>query len=774
MNSFPKSVFFFALMLSSTFSHSQCCEYILSMHDTYGDGWNGGLLEVVINDVSVGTFSAAGFQSVNTIAVCNGDVLQLNYTPGDYENENSYILFDPGFNVVFSDGTDPQTGSVFSGVGNCDAEPALGHSPCLAHALNVGECVSGDNTGFETSGYNPNCAAFSGGDIWYALTVPPSGNISLATSDGGLTDTAIAAWSGNDCFSLNVFGCDDDGGPDYYSFLLLYDLTPGATIYIQVFGYGGGQGFFQLCANDLGTVAFDNSELPIVVIDTQEQAIQNDQKITALMGIKYNGDGNLTSVTDPSNVYDGFVGIEIRGATSATFPQPSFGFETRTATGANNSVPILNMPAENDWVLLSNFNDYSLIRNTFSFQLFGDMGHYSPRARLCEVMINDSYRGIYVLGEKIKRDNNRVDIATLDTDDNAGDSLTGGYILQQNYWDNNNSFQSNYSPLDHPTFDVHFRYEYPQADVITPQQKTYIASYMDSLETALYGVNFMDSATGYRNFLSVKSFIDYFIVNELSRNNDGFKKSVFYNKNKNTSGGKLKAGPVWDFDWGYKNLGSCDIFSNEDGSGWAHLINDCPTDNYSTGWYLRLMQDSTFANELRCTYEGYRTNILDTVNIFSYIDSMRALVQNAQARHFQKWPILGMSGFAPELDPIATSYDMELDKLKAWIALRLIWLDDNIPGLCSPVVNDVGKYVNADALKYYPNPSNGVIHFTGTLHSATPITMYVYDVSGKLVSSAALKSGRQQFDYIPEKSGVYYFTITNGVEVLQRGKLIAM
>lgn len=761
-------------MLSSSFTNAQCCEYILSMHDTYGDGWNGGQLEVLINSVSIGTYSAAGLQSESTFSVCNEDVLELNYTPGEYENENSYILFDPAFNVVFSDGTDPQTGAVFSGIGDCNAIAALGHSPCLAYELNVGDCIDADNTGFQTSVYNPGCAAFNGGDIWFGMTVPPSGNISLETAGGGLTDTGLAAWTGEDCFSLSAIGCDDDAGPDYYSFLLLYDLTPGSTIYIQVFGYGGGQGYFQLCSHDIGTVVFENSELPIVVIDTQNQTIQNDNKITALMAIKYNGDGNLTYVNDPSNVYDGYVGIEIRGATSAGFPQPSLGFETRTPAGDNNNVDILNMPAENDWVLLSSFNDFSLIRNTFSFQLFGNMGHYSTRARLCEVMIDSSYRGIYVLGEKIKHDINRVDISTLDTDDNAGDSITGGYILQQNYWDNNNSFQSNYSPIDHPDFDVHFRYEYPSPDVITPQQKTYIASYVDSLEGALYGVNFMDSATGYRNFLSVKSFIDYFIVNELARNNDGFKKSVFFNKNKNSNGGKLKAGPVWDMDWAYKNLATCDIFDNVDGSGWAHLINDCPTDNYSTGWYIRLLQDSTFANELRCTYEDYRSNILDTVNIFSYIDSMRSLVQNAQARHFQKWPILGLAGFAPELDPIAATYDEELDKLKAWIASRLSWLDENIPGLCNPLVDAVADFTEIQSLQYYPNPSDGAIHFSGRLYSISPISMMIYDCTGKLISSAALKSGSQQFDYIPEKSGVYYFNITNGIEILQRGKIIAM
>jgi len=105
------------------------------------------------------------------------------------------------------------------------------------------------------------------------------------------------------------------------------------------------------------------------------------------------------------------------------------------------------MPAENDWVLLSNFNDRTLLKNLMAFKLFGEMDNYSIRAQLCEVLIDSSYKGIYVIGEKVKRDANRVNIANLLPTDIAGDSLTGGYILQQNYWNENNSFLSNFSPM---------------------------------------------------------------------------------------------------------------------------------------------------------------------------------------------------------------------------------------------------------------------------------------------------------------------------------------
>ena len=630
-----KTVFELVLLCISSFlclsSHAQCCDYTLTMHDSYGDGWNGATLEVKVNAISTGVFSASEYGSAVSFTVCDGDEVELFYSSGQYEEENTYELQDASWNIVFQDGPDPVTGLVATHIGDCSAPPVQGSHPCLALPIDTMDCVLSNNTGFQGTGFIPNCSWFLGQDIWYTMEVPESGNISIQTFAGSINDTGIAVWGGNSCSDLEILGCDDDGGEVYLSFLLLYDLTPGETIYIQAWKWGGGTGTFEICVNDLGTVNFESSELPIVMINTLGQTIIQETKIACMMDIKYNGPGSITFINDFANVYSGHIGIEIRGLSSAGYPQRPYGIETQDEWGENNNVSILGMPAENDWVLLSNFNDRSLLKNLLAYKLFGEMGNYSPRAQLCEVIVDSSYKGIYVFGEKLKRDSNRVDIAKLTELDLADDDLTGGYILTQNYWNSNNSFESNYSPIDHPGFDVHFVYEYPKADVILPVQKAYIASFVDSLETALYSPEFYDPNLGYRQFMDVPSFIDYFLVNEVSRNADGFKKSVFFHKDKNSNGGKLKAGPVWDFDWAWKNIDICEIYQNTDGSGWAHLNNDCFTDNYSTGWYVRLLQDESFRNELRCSYEEYRMDILNTDSLFNYIDNMGALVQNAQS-----------------------------------------------------------------------------------------------------------------------------------------------
>lgn len=717
-------------------SQAQNCTYKLFLYDSYGDGWQGGRLEVIINNTSTGIYSAINHGNTVDISVSQGDSLELIYTPGDYENENSYKLFDASWNLIHAAGPNPSTGAVFSTTGDCMAPVLPGGYPCTSIPIDTGQCIFANNTGVQSSGLNPGCAIYQGSDLWFSVVVPASGNLIFETDSGNINDTGLGIWSGNSCDSLAPLTCDDDLGAGYYSRVTLERMTPGQTLYIQVFGYSGAQGSFQLCVNEYIPVKLVSSELPIVTINTLGKQIVPETKVDCQMEIRYKGPGNLTFLSDIPDIYNGNAGIEIRGATSSGFPQKPFNIETRTATGQNNNVSILGMPEENDWVLISNYGDRSLLRNTLAARLFGEMGHYSTRFALCEVLIDSSYQGIYLWGEKIKRDKNRVNIASLTAADTLGDDLTGGYILQQNLWDENNSFQSAYSPVNHPELDIYYLYEYPAPDVIHPLQKKYIASFIDSLETALYSVQFADPAIGYRKYLDTRSFIDYFLLGELSRSVDAFKKSIFYHKDKNSKGGKLKAGPAWDFDWAWKNIWGCSSFEALDGSGWAHEINDCgQQDVGSNGWYIRMLQDSTFRDELRCTYEGYRQTIFDTTHLFSYIDSMGLLVQNAQQRHYYKWPILGQVVVAPEVGAVATTYYGELDTLKGWITRRLHWLDDNIPGLCK--TSGTATPAISGNLRCYPNPAGDYFITDYYLPETTTVSIRLYGPLGTEVFTAA-------------------------------------
>ncbi len=482
-------------------------------------------------------------------------------------------------------------------------------------------------------------------------------------------------------------------------------------------------------------IVFSSSNLPIVVINTYSQTIVNAVKINAGMKIIYNGVGVLNHTTDPPNAFNNKIGIEIRGNFSASLPQKPYAFETRNVSNLQNDTVILGMPAEHEWSLIAMYNDKVYVRNTLANKLFSEMGHYATKSKHCEVILNGQYQGIYILSEKIKRDSSRVNISKLDTIDNSGMQLTGGYIIKNDYWNSTNSWLLGFHPIDHPTFPVHLVYEYPQPDVITPQQKTYIQNYVSALETALYSPTYTNVTTGYKAYLNTRSFIDYFIINELSRNNDGFKKSWYMYKNRDDKGGKLHAGPVWDFDWAWTDIPGCSIFSSTTGAGWAYKINDCGPDVNSNGWYVRMMQDSAFTNELKCRWLELRNTILDTNSLFHYIDSTSIALDSAQNRHQQKWATLGIDVGTPEIGIPPTTFKADISLFKAWIAERIAWLDINMPGdgACSTVgIHELS--MQKKIINLYPNPSRGLVfvNFDGEFNFDR---LDVKDLFGRVVAS---------------------------------------
>ena len=123
-------IFAFCLvLLSFSSSYSQCCAYTLEMNDSYGDGWNGASVEIIINGVNQGSFTVpSGFFGSESIVVCTGDNIEVIFNTGSWDSEITYSLSSP-FDLLFSDGPDPTIGSVFSGVGSCsfcDGGPTSG------------------------------------------------------------------------------------------------------------------------------------------------------------------------------------------------------------------------------------------------------------------------------------------------------------------------------------------------------------------------------------------------------------------------------------------------------------------------------------------------------------------------------------------------------------------------------------------------------------------------------------------------------------------------
>jgi len=462
-------------------------------------------------------------------------------------------------------------------------------------------------------------------------------------------------------------------------------------------------------------VIYNESNLPVIVINTLGQVIPDEPKIEAHMGIIDNA-GGINKITDPFNGYDGNVGIEIRGSSSQMFEKKNYTVETRTATGENNNVPLLGMPEENDWVLHGPYSDKTLMRNGLTFHLGNQMGRWAPRTRFCELYINDDYRGIYLLMEKIKRDKNRVDISKLNPDEITGTDLTGGYILSIDRPDIHwiSPYPGMYGGV------IKINYIYPDYEDMPDQQKQYIKDYVTSFEKALHGSQFRDPEKGYRAYADVNSFIDYFLINELNRNVDAYRLSAFFYKDK---GGKIHMGPLWDHNLSFANA---DYYQGFNPYGWVIHGIDANDWFQVPFWWQRLREDDYFNKEIKKRWQSLRQEIFTLDNIYEYIDSITTLLDVAKERNFQRFPVLGHYVWPNYF--IGNTYEEEISFMKDWIADRLDWMDAQIE-----LINPVGEDEIANAYETYafPNPSSNEVTIRTMLYDSALVTITLYDIVGQ-------------------------------------------
>jgi hypothetical protein len=472
---------------------------------------------------------------------------------------------------------------------------------------------------------------------------------------------------------------------------------------------------------------FTASELPIFKLNTNSQVITDDPKIIADLNI-YWMSGQAMNTTSQIPHYTGKIGIEYRGSSSQTmFPKKGYGFETWNVDSSALNFPIVGFPSESDWILNANYSDKSVLNNTLTYQLFRDFGHYAPRTKHVEFVLNDEYQGIYIVMEKIKRDSNRVDIAKLTDLDISGDDLTGGYIIKIDKFTGSggSGWDSQFNSTASTPQPIFFQYEYPSETNILPIQQNYIQQFVDSFETALMSSPLGIEDEGWRQYADEQSFIDYLIINELSKNVDGYRLSTYLHKDKNSNGGKLTIGPVWDYDLGYGNANYCE---GEVIDGWAFNLSHvgCGVLHIPFWWEKLMEEDELFKRKVSCRYRELRDSLLSLNYLNAYIDSSVALIQNAIDRNYSKWPVLG-SYVWPNPAPYPADYAGEINELKTWLQNRLIWLDANMPDACDDLgINE--KHTND--LSLFPNPVQNEF----TVQSGSPIEKCeFYTVNGQSI-----------------------------------------
>lgn len=483
-----------------------------------------------------------------------------------------------------------------------------------------------------------------------------------------------------------------------------------------------------------------NSNLPIVIITTDNNPstgrpydIADDPKVLATMKIICRADDTRNYLTDQNTPfhlnYNGRIGIEFRGSSSQSLPKKPYGLTTLNSDNiTNNNVSILGMPKENDWVLNALAFDPALIRDYLSYELSRSMGNYAARGVYCEVIVNGDYKGLYIFMEKLKVDENRINITKMTTADNTNSNVTGGYITKCDKLTGGDTPAWNLPNAD-------FIHESPKPDEVTSQQNTYIKNYFTSLKNVM-AVQNSSIINGYPSIIDIPSFVDFILLNEFSSNPDGYQFSTYFHKDRN---GKLRAGPLWDFnltygndifEWGFDrsktNVWQFDDGGNTGAKFWKDLYNNPTFKCYLTKRWLEL----TAANQP-----------LNLSVISSRIDQWVNLISEAATREQTKWNRIG-------------NHASQISALKTWLQTRTDWLntkftnyqacaDISLPALVISKINynpvSLGS-IPSDSLEFIEitNNSNLTVNLTGVYFSELGVT-YQFPANSTIAANAKIK-----------------------------------
>ena len=447
-------------------------------------------------------------------------------------------------------------------------------------------------------------------------------------------------------------------------------------------------------------VNFTSSSLPIIIINTHNQNIPDASKITADMGVIDNGKGTTNYLTDAFNGFNGKIGIEVRGHSSQGFPKKQYGIELRDSLGNSVNVPLLGLPTESDWVLNASFTDKTFLRNVLAFKLGNDMGRYASRTRFCEVIINNDYAGLFILEEKVKRDKGRVNIKKLETTDISGDALTGGYIMKIDRIDPGDKYFNSVFPSVYPKTPgqpspITYVHVYPNAENILPVQEDYIRNYITQFETSLSKSTYKDPFLGYYDFVDMDALVDYFLVSEFVKTVDAYRLSAYIYKNRDSEGGKLVFGPMWDYDISFGLADYADAWLS---SGWEAELNPYEGIWSSPFWVKKIFADPVFKNKLAKRWSELKSTVFNLSGIMGYMDKTILEITDARIRNFVQWPILGVYQW-PEYY-VGQTYEDEVLYLKGWIIRRYSWIDANL----STNYSDV-EWLQTDSLKINLEPA---------------------------------------------------------------------
>lgn len=404
--------------------------------------------------------------------------------------------------------------------------------------------------------------------------------------------------------------------------------------------------------------------LPVVRIDTENGAdvVSKEEYVSARFALTSDDYDDLTLDK-----------IQIKGRGNSSWGQPKKPYTLKF----DKKNEVLGMAKSKKWVLVANYSDKALLRNDFASylgnEIFTNMA-WNPSFTSVDFILNGEYKGTYLLGEQIKIDEKRVNIQDISDavlekgDDWNGDGTVdekdGGFIFEVNTTRMDEAY--NYRTNE----GIGMSLKDPDVDDFAGNEavvEAFMESVIQSAEDALYSETYTDAENGYAKYLDVDSFIDWYLVNELAKNNDAcwFSSVYLYY---DPSDGKLHMGPDWDFDIGLGN-----IYYNGCDKSEGFWIKD-------SGWHNRLFTDPAFVAKVKSRWNEVKGKVQMAVT--AEIQSKANAIAASAELNFKRWQILGTYVW-----PNAAGYDKrntyqsEVDYLVNWTNNRYEWLDSAINGL---------------------------------------------------------------------------------------------
>ena len=338
--------------------------------------------------------------------------------------------------------------------------------------------------------------------------------------------------------------------------------------------------------------------LPVVFIDTKSGIYSRE--------VWVEGKVSITGTSEYPSLEEMACEMKGRGNTTWSWPKKPY------AIRLSEKVPVLGMKKHKRWVLLANFMDRTLQRNIVSMHVASLTNlAWTPSCVPVELVLNGKHRGTYLLIEQVRVDKNRVNIKEMSPADISGDAVTGGYLFELDFHYDN--------PVQWKDRGIPFSIRYPDEEDLAAEQTEYAKKYIAEASAALYGPDFADPENGYAKYLDVDSFVDYWIIYEVMGNHElGNPGSVYFHKDR---GGKIVAGPPWDFDWGVLSY-------NTSPRAQTGLVNG------SAIWYSRLFKDPAFKKKVQ---DRFQELLPDLEKVPEYMVLTEEMLEASAELNFAMW-----------------------------------------------------------------------------------------------------------------------------------------